>query len=281
MPYPPTAWLTHWPALACRRHRDDAKYVLRDKRIDRPGEIVLRRRAVSRIALVVCAAGLAAAVAGCKNSMQLFQDNSEGGWFSKPVDVFAKPDWASADRRRQECPAQSRGPVASGGTGRRRRPLRRAGRRAAAAGAAAAAAAAAAGRPAGRLHGRRSRPRADAGRHPGLGQSQCRPAGQPRRSPGHGRHRARHERMRRGAARRAARQRQYRRRRQRRAQGRAHLSERHLARHLHFRRRPAEGRRPRARAAGPGQAAGEKAKSQEKPAKPKTATREIERAYVQ
>lgn len=33
------------------------------------------------------------AVSGCKNSAQVFDEN-EGGWFSKPVDLFAKPDWA-------------------------------------------------------------------------------------------------------------------------------------------------------------------------------------------
>jgi len=52
-----------------------------------------RHRFGSRIALV-CAAGLALAAAGCGNKAQLFQDNNEGGWFSKPMDVFAKPDWA-------------------------------------------------------------------------------------------------------------------------------------------------------------------------------------------
>jgi hypothetical protein len=58
------------------------------------GEAVLSRfRAVSRIALV-CAAFLA--VAGCKNSAQVFTDNNEGGWFSKKVDIFARPEWALA-----------------------------------------------------------------------------------------------------------------------------------------------------------------------------------------
>ena len=71
LPYRVIAVVNPWPALACGRHRDDAKYLLRDKRIDRPGEIVLRRRVVSRIALVLCAAGLAVAVAGCKNSLQV------------------------------------------------------------------------------------------------------------------------------------------------------------------------------------------------------------------
>jgi hypothetical protein len=50
-----------------------------------------RHRTVLRIALV-CAAALA--VAGCKGSTAVFQDQNDGGWFSKPVDVFAKPDWA-------------------------------------------------------------------------------------------------------------------------------------------------------------------------------------------
>ena len=60
------------------------------------GEAVLPRfRALSRIALV-CAGVLAAAVGGCKNSAQVFQDNNEGGWFSKKVDIFAKPEWAMA-----------------------------------------------------------------------------------------------------------------------------------------------------------------------------------------
>jgi len=58
------------------------------------GEAVLPRfRAISRIALV-CVGVLAVAVAGCKNSNQLFESNNEGGWFSKKVDVFAKPEWA-------------------------------------------------------------------------------------------------------------------------------------------------------------------------------------------
>jgi len=39
---------------------------------------------------------LATAVAGCKNSAQVFESNNEGGWFSKKVDIFAKPDWALA-----------------------------------------------------------------------------------------------------------------------------------------------------------------------------------------
>jgi hypothetical protein len=51
-----------------------------------------RHRALSRIALV-CAVALAATVGGCSGTSKVF-DTSEGGWFSKPIDVFAKPDWA-------------------------------------------------------------------------------------------------------------------------------------------------------------------------------------------
>jgi hypothetical protein len=67
-------------------------------------------RAISRIALV-CAAALAASVAGCKNSAQVFENNNEGGWFSKPVEVFAKPEWANlrGDQKSPELGPQ--GPV--------------------------------------------------------------------------------------------------------------------------------------------------------------------------
>ena len=50
-----------------------------------------RHRVHLGIALA-CAAALA--VAGCKNSAQVFEDQNEGGWFSKPLDFFSKPDWA-------------------------------------------------------------------------------------------------------------------------------------------------------------------------------------------
>jgi hypothetical protein len=42
----------------------------------------------------VLAVALAASVAGCANRAQLFEDNNEGGWFSKTADVFKTPDWA-------------------------------------------------------------------------------------------------------------------------------------------------------------------------------------------
>jgi hypothetical protein len=72
----------------------------------------LRCRVVSRIALIACAAGLALGVAGCKNSAQIFQDNNEGGWFSKPIDLFAKPTWASATSDDQNVRLNPRSPVA-------------------------------------------------------------------------------------------------------------------------------------------------------------------------
>jgi len=46
--------------------------------------------------------------------MQLFQDNNEGGWFSKPVDVFAKPSWARATGDdNSNVQLNPRGPVAA------------------------------------------------------------------------------------------------------------------------------------------------------------------------
>jgi hypothetical protein len=45
-----------------------------------------------------CAAALG--VAGCKNAADIFQDQNEGGWFSKPVDLFGKPDWARPSANR-------------------------------------------------------------------------------------------------------------------------------------------------------------------------------------
>ncbi len=72
----------------------------------------MRRRVVSRIVLVGCAIGLAAAIAGCTNSVQLLPDNNEGGWFSKPVDMFAKPSWARATGDDSNVQLNPRGPVA-------------------------------------------------------------------------------------------------------------------------------------------------------------------------
>lgn len=50
-----------------------------------------RRHTKLSFALACCAMLL---VGGCKNTAQVFEDNNDGGWFSKPADIFAKPDWA-------------------------------------------------------------------------------------------------------------------------------------------------------------------------------------------
>lgn len=50
------------------------------------------RRRVVPIGLALGVVALAAA--GCKNSAQVFQDNNEGGWFSQPISALAKPSWA-------------------------------------------------------------------------------------------------------------------------------------------------------------------------------------------
>ncbi|MCF8478041.1 MAG: hypothetical protein K9G60_13510, partial [Pseudolabrys sp.] len=52
-----------------------------------------RRRVVSRFA-VACTVQLATPVSGRSNRAQAFEDNNEGGWFSKPLNLFSKPDWA-------------------------------------------------------------------------------------------------------------------------------------------------------------------------------------------
>ena len=67
-------------------------------------------RVVCRIALIVGAAGLV--LAGCKNSAQLLQNNNEGGWFSKPMDVFGKPSWVGSSGTDQNVRLEPRGPVA-------------------------------------------------------------------------------------------------------------------------------------------------------------------------
>lgn len=72
---------------------------------------------------------LTVAVGGCENKAQVFQDNNEGGFFSKPLNLFDKPSWArptsaSADLGPKgpvgveelvsadgSCPAASAGPA--------------------------------------------------------------------------------------------------------------------------------------------------------------------------
>jgi hypothetical protein len=46
------------------------------------------------MSIVFCV--VAVMTAGCSNRAQLFQDNNDGGWFSKPVDFFTKPGWAES-----------------------------------------------------------------------------------------------------------------------------------------------------------------------------------------
>jgi hypothetical protein len=72
----------------------------------------LRRRVVFRIGRVGCAIGLAVAIAGCTNSVQLLPDNNEGGWFSKPADIFAKPSWARVTGDDNNVRLNPRGAVA-------------------------------------------------------------------------------------------------------------------------------------------------------------------------
>lgn len=65
-----------------------------------------RHRIVSRIALV-CA--IAAGVAGCSGSAAIFDKNE--AWFSKPVEIFSKPDWARATGDSKVGDLGPRGPV--------------------------------------------------------------------------------------------------------------------------------------------------------------------------
>lgn len=70
-----------------------------------------RCRAVSRVALV-CGAVLAAALAGCSKTIDIFESAGEGGLFSKPANIFATPDWAKASTKGQSVSLGPSGPVA-------------------------------------------------------------------------------------------------------------------------------------------------------------------------
>ena len=52
------------------------------------------RHSVSFTIALACATALT--VAGCKNSVEVFQDQNDGGWFSKPL--LSKPDWATTSK---------------------------------------------------------------------------------------------------------------------------------------------------------------------------------------
>jgi hypothetical protein len=67
----------------------------------------LSRHRASLSVAFVCTATLL--VGGCKNSTQVFEDQNEGGWFSKPANIFAKPDWARPNTARVTLGPQ--GPV--------------------------------------------------------------------------------------------------------------------------------------------------------------------------
>ena len=59
---------------------------------DNQSRLTLPRRRVYLSVAFACAAAFA--VAGCKNTAGVFEDQNDGGWFSKPF--VAKPDWARA-----------------------------------------------------------------------------------------------------------------------------------------------------------------------------------------
>jgi len=59
---------------------------------DNQSRLTLPRRRVYLSIAFACTA--AVAVAGCKNTAGVFEDQNDGGWFSKPL--IAKPDWARA-----------------------------------------------------------------------------------------------------------------------------------------------------------------------------------------
>lgn len=61
---------------------------------DSQTRVMLLRRHATRFALLG-SVGLAAALGGCGSATSLFEGNNDGGWFSKKVDIFAKPDWAT------------------------------------------------------------------------------------------------------------------------------------------------------------------------------------------
>lgn len=53
-------------------------------------------RVRSRAGLLAVAA-VAATLSGCQNAAQVLQDNNEGGWFSKKMDLFSRPEWAASN----------------------------------------------------------------------------------------------------------------------------------------------------------------------------------------
>src|SRR5215471_14374411 len=74
----------------------------------RPGAPVLQNLRTSFSIAVVCG-GLI--VGGCSNRAGVFQDQNDGGWFSKPFDLLGKSDWARASTSSVNLGPQ--GPVAA------------------------------------------------------------------------------------------------------------------------------------------------------------------------
>ncbi len=71
-----------------------------------------RRRAISSIVLI-CGVALAAGLAGCSSTSQLFEDaNNQGNWLTKPLKAFSKPDWAVPISRGKTVSLGPSGPVA-------------------------------------------------------------------------------------------------------------------------------------------------------------------------
>ena len=62
--------------------------------------------------MLVCGVALAVSLAGCSSTTQLFEDNNDGGWFSKPLNMFNKPDWAVPISRGKTASLGPSGPVA-------------------------------------------------------------------------------------------------------------------------------------------------------------------------
>ena len=72
----------------------------------------MRRRGISRLALALTAGALCAGLSGCKSSLHLFEDTGQGSFFSRPLDVLRKPDWAVASKGDMSGPLSPTKPVA-------------------------------------------------------------------------------------------------------------------------------------------------------------------------
>ena len=60
----------------------------------------------------MCAGLVAMPIAGCTHSLGSLTDVSEGGIFSKPANMFVKPDWANSTINDRNVQLNPRGPVA-------------------------------------------------------------------------------------------------------------------------------------------------------------------------